>query len=111
LGFHSEVFRRDKRQKAKAVDIMLTKDVLWHGFYDHYDIAVELRLAADQFMEIDTSFRAFLRDADDLKESGKLQTKLAKFQRELDGIGRRRPILLQQIVEVQAKVDALANAF
>jgi uncharacterized LabA/DUF88 family protein len=39
-GFHSEVFRRDKRKKAKAVDIMLTKDMLWHGFYGHYDVAI-----------------------------------------------------------------------
>ncbi len=41
LGFQPEVFKKDRpEEKAKGVDIMLTKDVLSHAFMDNYDIAV-----------------------------------------------------------------------
>ncbi len=42
LGFQPEVFKKEGRreEKAKGVDIMLTKDVLSHAFMDNYDIAV-----------------------------------------------------------------------
>ena len=38
IGFSPRVFKKLKQtQKAKGVDIMLTIDVLGHGFRDHYD--------------------------------------------------------------------------
>jgi len=42
LGFQPEVFKKEGRreEKAKGVDIMLTKDVLSHAFMDNYDIVV-----------------------------------------------------------------------
>ena len=41
LGFQPEVFKKGRpEEKAKAVDIALTKDVLSHAFMDNYDIAV-----------------------------------------------------------------------
>jgi uncharacterized LabA/DUF88 family protein len=41
LKFHPEVFHKDKnRPNTKGVDITLTKDMLWHAFFDNYDWAV-----------------------------------------------------------------------
>ncbi|MGD0310008.1 MAG: NYN domain-containing protein, partial [Acidobacteriota bacterium] len=41
LEFQPEVFKKTARdQKAKGVDISLTKDMLSHAFLDNYDIAV-----------------------------------------------------------------------
>jgi hypothetical protein len=41
LGFHPEVFKKSlKTQKAKGVDISLTKDMLSHAFLGNYDIAI-----------------------------------------------------------------------
>jgi len=40
LHFQPVVFRKGKGQRSKGVDISLTKDMLWHAFYDHYDVAV-----------------------------------------------------------------------
>ncbi len=41
LDFQPEVFKKNKpKEKAKGVDITLTKDVLSHAFLDNYDIAV-----------------------------------------------------------------------
>ncbi len=43
LGFHPEVFKKDRPdQKAKGVDITLTKDMLSHAYLDNYDVAVLL---------------------------------------------------------------------
>lgn len=41
LGFNPEVFKKSRReQKAKGVDIALTKDMLGNAFRDNYDVAV-----------------------------------------------------------------------
>lgn len=41
LGFQPEVFKKDKQEeKAKGVDVALTKDLLSHAFRDNYDTAV-----------------------------------------------------------------------
>jgi uncharacterized LabA/DUF88 family protein len=41
LGFNAEVFKRSRKdQKAKGVDIALTKDLLAHAFLDNFDVAV-----------------------------------------------------------------------
>jgi uncharacterized LabA/DUF88 family protein len=41
IGFHPEVFKKSKKKdKAKGVDIALTKDMLSHAFLNNYDIAV-----------------------------------------------------------------------
>jgi uncharacterized LabA/DUF88 family protein len=41
LGFHPEVFKKDKKEeKAKGVDIALTKDMLSHAYLGNYDVAV-----------------------------------------------------------------------
>jgi uncharacterized LabA/DUF88 family protein len=41
LDFQPEVFKRtSKGVKAKGVDIALTKDMLTHAFFNHYDAAV-----------------------------------------------------------------------
>ena len=43
LGFSPEVFKKLKgSEKAKGVDIALTKDMLSHAFRNHYDVAVPL---------------------------------------------------------------------
>jgi NYN domain len=40
LGFTPRVFKKSRKQeKAKGVDISLTKDMLSHAFLDHYDVA------------------------------------------------------------------------
>jgi uncharacterized LabA/DUF88 family protein len=39
-GFTPVVFHKPKGQKAKGVDIALTKDMLLHAFFGHYDYAV-----------------------------------------------------------------------
>lgn len=40
LGFTPRVFKKTRREeKAKGVDIALTKDMLVHAFHDHYDAA------------------------------------------------------------------------
>ncbi len=40
LGFHPEVFRKEKQQdKAKGVDIALAKDFLGNAFRHNYDVA------------------------------------------------------------------------
>jgi uncharacterized LabA/DUF88 family protein len=42
-GFSPSVFKKvRKEEKAKGVDIALTKDMLVHAFHDHYDVAVLL---------------------------------------------------------------------
>jgi uncharacterized LabA/DUF88 family protein len=41
LGFQPEVFKREKpEEKAKGVDIALSKDLLSHAYMDNYDVAV-----------------------------------------------------------------------
>jgi NYN domain len=41
LGFHPEVFKKLKNsEKAKGVDIALTKDFLSHAFLNNYDVAL-----------------------------------------------------------------------
>jgi hypothetical protein len=46
LGFHPEVFKKLKKsEKAKGVDIALSKDFLSHAFLNNYDVA--LLLAGD----------------------------------------------------------------
>lgn len=41
LGFTPEVFKKSKQtEKAKGVDISLTKDMLSHAFMNHYEVAV-----------------------------------------------------------------------
>jgi NYN domain len=40
LEFQPEVFKKPKQQKSKGVDITLARDMLSHGYQDHYDIAV-----------------------------------------------------------------------
>ena len=41
LGFQAEIFKKPKGQdKAKGVDIALSKDFLSHAFRDNYDVAV-----------------------------------------------------------------------
>ena len=41
IGFSPEVFKKDRREeKAKGVDIALTKDMLSHAFRNNYEIAV-----------------------------------------------------------------------
>jgi|SRR5579859_776036 len=41
LGFHPEVFKRDKgSQRSKGVDITLTKDVLSHAYQGNFDVAL-----------------------------------------------------------------------
>jgi hypothetical protein len=40
LGFTGRVFKKARKaEKAKAVDIAVSRDMLAHGFRDHYDIA------------------------------------------------------------------------
>lgn len=47
-GFSAEVFKKtNKQQKAKGVDIALTKDLLSNAFLDNYDVAVVLSGDAD----------------------------------------------------------------
>ena len=41
LGFTPRVFKKHKQtEKAKGVDISLTKDMLSHAFNNHYDVGV-----------------------------------------------------------------------
>ena len=41
LGFQPQVFKKSRKdEKAKGVDIALTKDLLSHAFLDNYDVAV-----------------------------------------------------------------------
>lgn len=41
LGFHPEVFKKARQdEKAKGVDIALTKDMLTHAFFNNYEVAV-----------------------------------------------------------------------
>jgi len=41
IGFSPEVFKKSRREeKAKGVDIALTKDLLLHAYFDNYDVAV-----------------------------------------------------------------------
>ena len=41
LGFNPDVFKKTKKdEKAKGVDIALTKDLLWHAYFNNYDVAV-----------------------------------------------------------------------
>jgi len=40
LKLQPEVFKRAKGGKSKGVDIALTKDMLAHAFFNHYDVAV-----------------------------------------------------------------------
>lgn len=41
LGFHPEVFKKARKdEKAKGVDIALTKDLLAHAYLDNFDVAV-----------------------------------------------------------------------
>jgi uncharacterized LabA/DUF88 family protein len=41
LGFSPAVFKKTRRdQKAKGVDIALTKDMLSHAYLDNYDVAI-----------------------------------------------------------------------
>jgi uncharacterized LabA/DUF88 family protein len=48
MGFSPEVFKKDRRdEKAKGVDIALTKDMLSHGFRNNYEIAVLVAGDAD----------------------------------------------------------------
>ncbi len=47
IGFQPEVFKKQKGQKSKGVDITLTKDLLLHAFHNHYDIAVLVAGDAD----------------------------------------------------------------
>ena len=43
LGFNPEVFKKTRKdEKAKGVDIALTKDILWHAYFNNYDVAVLL---------------------------------------------------------------------
>lgn len=42
LGFHSEVFRKEKGRRSNGVDITLAKDLLSHAFFGNYDVAVLL---------------------------------------------------------------------
>jgi hypothetical protein len=77
LGFEPCVFKKPKGQKAKGVDISLTKDMLCHAFRDNYcplveelkrlgriviveffegeGLSKELRLAADDFRALPAS--------------------------------------------------------
>jgi len=47
IGFHPEVFKKQKNRKSKGVDIALTKDILFHAFMDNYDMAVLVTGDAD----------------------------------------------------------------
>lgn len=48
IGFHPEVFKKDKRQtKTKGVDITLAKDFLSNAFLNNYDAAVLIAGDAD----------------------------------------------------------------
>ena len=40
LGFHPEVFKKAKGERAKGVDITLSRDMLAHAYQDNYDAAV-----------------------------------------------------------------------
>lgn len=40
LGFHPSVFKGKKGEKAKGVDIALSKDLLSHAYLDNYDVAI-----------------------------------------------------------------------
>ena len=41
LGFDPQVFKKDAAgSKSKGVDITLTKDMLTHAFFNHYDAAI-----------------------------------------------------------------------
>jgi hypothetical protein len=41
LRFHPQVYKKPKKdQKAKGVDIALTKDMLTHAFFSHYHVAI-----------------------------------------------------------------------
>ena len=41
MGFNARVFKKGKQeQKAKGVDIALTKDMLGHAFLGNYEVAV-----------------------------------------------------------------------
>lgn len=42
LGFHPEVFRKEKGRRSKGVDITLAKDTLSHAFFGNYDVTVLL---------------------------------------------------------------------
>jgi uncharacterized LabA/DUF88 family protein len=96
LKFHPEVFKKTRRdQKAKGVDIALSRDMLTHAFFNNYDVAIlisgdgdyvplvsevkrlgkvvyvaffedsglnpELRLSADLFADIGSSFLSHWR--------------------------------------------------
>ena len=39
IGFHPEVFHKQKGHRSKGVDITLASDVLSHAFQDNYDVA------------------------------------------------------------------------
>jgi uncharacterized LabA/DUF88 family protein len=48
LHFSPQVFKKTRKdEKAKGVDIALTRDMLVHAFFDHYDTAVLYSADAD----------------------------------------------------------------
>ena len=49
LGFTPLVFKKNRRDdKAKGVDVTLTRDLLVHAFLDNYDVAVIVAGDGDQ---------------------------------------------------------------
>ena len=42
LGFHPELFLKEKGKRSKGVDLTLAKDLLSHAFFGNYDVAVLL---------------------------------------------------------------------
>ena len=61
IGFHPEVFKKQKNRKSKGVDITLTKDILFHAFMNNYDMAVIITGDAD-----------YLPVIEEIKRQGKL---------------------------------------
>ena len=42
LGFHPELFWKEKGKRSKGVDLTLAKDLLSHAFWGNYDVAILL---------------------------------------------------------------------
>jgi uncharacterized LabA/DUF88 family protein len=81
LGFHPEVFKKDKKQtKSKGVDISLAKDFICNAYMNNYDAAVLIAGDAD-----------FIPIVDEVKRLGKL-VYVISFHGDKSGLSRKLQI-------------------
>jgi uncharacterized LabA/DUF88 family protein len=94
LGFHGEVFKKEKRQqKSKGVDITLARDFLANAFMDNYDAAVLMAGDAD-----------YLPIVNEVKRMGKL-VYVIFFHGEGSGLSRRLHIASDQFFSINQSFE------